>query len=181
MKNVCPEIIPRQKILKKIQRESKSKNIVKRVISIRFIKKRNKEKTKMAVKEKNVEKKSRILEYLKESHKWENYVFLLFSVIVLLMGSLILSGALVVKEDFWLIGSHPEVFAWVLVGIAIVFTLYALYPFFKPAFPELKKITWLPLGKFIGNSIRVLLFLTIFALLFLLYDAFITQILARIF
>ena len=39
----------------------------------------------MAVKEKNVEKKSRILEYLKESHKWENYVFLLFSVIVLLM------------------------------------------------------------------------------------------------
>ena len=93
----------------------------------------------MAVKEKNVEKKSRILEYLKESHKWENYVFLLFSVIVLLMGSLILSGALVVKEDFWLIGSHPEVFAWVLVGIAIVFTLMRFILFLNRLFRNLKK------------------------------------------
>lgn len=57
---VCEECLSRNytttKNPQKIQRESKSKNIVKRAISIRCIKKRNKEKTKMAVKEKNVEK-----------------------------------------------------------------------------------------------------------------------------
>lgn len=135
----------------------------------------------MAVKEKSNDKPSRILQYLKETHKWENYVFLLFSVLVLVLGLLILTGSLTVRQDFWLIGSHPTAFGWVLVVISGLFTLYALFPFFKPAFPELKKVTWLTFGKFVGNSIRVLLFLVIFALLFLLYDAFITQILARIF
>lgn len=135
----------------------------------------------MAVKEKQIEKKSRILEYLKESHKWENYVFLAFSVIVLILGCLILTGTLVVKENFWLIGDHPKVFAWVLIVISVLFTIYALVPFFKPAVPEFKKVTWLPFRKFVANSFRVLLFITIFALLFFMYDAFITQILSRIF
>ncbi|MDE6584293.1 MAG: preprotein translocase subunit SecE [Anaeroplasmataceae bacterium] len=135
----------------------------------------------MAVKEKKDNKPSRIWQYLKETHKWENYVFLVFAVLVLLLGCLILTGSLSVKQDFWLIGSHPTAFGWVLVSIAGVFTVYGLYPFFKPALPEFKKVTWLTFGKWVGNSIRVLLFLVIFALLFLLYDAFITQILARIF
>lgn len=135
----------------------------------------------MAVKEKQIVKKSRIMEYIKSTHKWENYLFLALSVLVLLLGCLILTGALVIKKDIPLIGSNPTVFAWVLVSLAILFTIYALFPFYKPALPELKKISWLPFRKFVGNAFRVLLFLTIFALLFLLYDAFITQILARVF
>lgn len=134
----------------------------------------------MAVKEKTQDKPSRIWQYLKETHKWENYVFLFFSVVVLVLGLLILTGTLNVKEDAWLIGSYPKVFAWILVGLAGVFTLYGLYPFFKPAIPELKKVSWLTLGKFVANSIRVLLFLVILTLLFLLYDAFISLLLARI-
>ncbi|MDE7101099.1 MAG: preprotein translocase subunit SecE [Anaeroplasmataceae bacterium] len=134
----------------------------------------------MAVKEKENEKPSRILQYLKETHKWENYLFLFLSLMVLILGSLILAGTLTVKENFWLIGKHPKGFGWLLVCLASVFTIYALYPFFKPALPEIKKVTWLTVGKFIGNSIRTLLFITIFALLFLLYDAFIAQIFARI-
>lgn len=135
----------------------------------------------MAVKEKINDKPSRIMQYLKETHKWENYVFLLFSALVLMLGCLILTGTLTVKQNFWLIGEHPTVFAWVLVVVGILFTIYALFPFFKPALPEIKKVSWLTFGKWLGNSIRVLLFITIFALLFLLYDAFITQILAVIF
>lgn len=134
--------------------------------------------------EKNKEKfegKSRILEYLKTEHKWENYLFLVVSIITLLLGILMLTGALIVKQDFPLIGSYPKVFAWVLVVVAGIGVVYAIYPFFKPAFPEFKKITWLTWPKFLGNAVRVFLFLIIFALLFLLYDAFITQILARIF
>ena len=134
----------------------------------------------MAVKEKTQFKPSRIWQYLKETHKWENYVFLFFSVVVLALGLLILTGALNVKEDAWLIGDYPKVFAWILVGLSGVFTLYGLYPFFKPAFPEIKKVSWLTFGKFVSNAVRVLLFLAIFTLLFLLYDAFISLLLARI-
>lgn len=126
------------------------------------------------------EGKSRIMEYLKTEHKWENYLFLFVSVVTLLLGVLMLTGALVVKEDFPLIGKYPSVFAWILVVVAGIGVVYALYPFFKPAFPEFKKITWLSWIKFLGNAIRVFLFLIIFTLLFLLYDSFITQILSRI-
>lgn len=126
------------------------------------------------------EGKSRIMEYLKTEHKWENYLFLAVSVITLLLGVLMLTDALVVKEDFPLIGNYPDVFAWILVVIAGIGVVYALYPFFKPAFPEFKKVTWLTWPKFLENAVRVFLFLIIFTLLFLLYDSFITQILAKI-
>ena len=85
------------------------------------------------------------------------------------------------KDKRILIGKYPDVFAWVLVVIAGLGVVYALYPFFKPALPEFKKISWLKWPKFLGNVIRVFLFLIIFTLLFLLYDSFIQQILARIF
>ena len=111
---------------------------------------------------------SRILEYLATEHKWENYLFLVVSIITLMLGILILTDVLV------------DVFAWILVAVAGLGVLYALYPFFKPAFPEFKKITWLKPMKFLGDAIRVFLFLFIFVALFLLYDAFITQIISRI-
>ena len=134
----------------------------------------------MAVKEKQQFKPSRIWQYLKETHKWENYVFLFFSVVVLVVGLLIVTGTLTIKDDAWLIGDYPKVFAWILVGVSGLFTLYGLYPFFKPAFPEIKRVQWLTFGKFLSNAIRVLLFIVIFTLLFLLYDAFISLLLARI-
>jgi preprotein translocase subunit SecE len=134
----------------------------------------------IAKKHAKMEGKSRILEYLMEEHKWENYVFLAVSVITLVLGTLILVGTLTVKDNMPLIGDYPKVFAWVLVGIAGVGVLYALYPFFKPSFPEFKKITWIKGWKFVGNIIRTFLFIIIFALLFLLYDAFIQQLLEKI-
>lgn len=134
----------------------------------------------IAKKHAKMEGKSRILEYLMEEHKWENYVFLAVSIITLLLGMLILTGVLTVKQDIVLIGKYPKAFAWTLIGISGLGTLYAIYPFFKPAFPEFKKITWIKGWKFAGNVIRTFLFIIIFALLFLLYDAFIQQLLEEI-
>ena len=94
---------------------------------------------------------------------------------------LILNGALVVKDDFPLIGGHSTPFGWTLVGIAALGTLYGLYPFFKPAFPEFKKITWLTIPKFIANTIRVFVFMAVFISLFILYDMFIANIYVLIF
>lgn len=119
----------------------------------------------------------RIAEYLKEEHEWENWLFLAISIITLVLGCLMLNGALQVKSDFPLVGEHPTVFAWVLVGLAAVGLLYALYPFLKPAFPEIKKITWLSGSKFLGNAIRTFVFIIILTLLFMLYDVFIAELL----
>ena len=123
----------------------------------------------------------RIGEYLKEEHKWENYVFLLLSIIVMVIGGMIIVGSLEVKEDFPIIGSHSTVFAWILVGIGFLTLLYALYPFVKPTFPEFKNITWLTGKKYWGDVVRVFVFLGILVALFLLYDSFITGVLSYIF
>ena len=134
----------------------------------------------IAKKHAKMEGKSRIVEYLMEEHKWENWVFLAVSVITLVLGTLILVGTLSVKQNIPLIGDYPKAFSWVLVSIAGLGVLYALYPFYKPSFPEFKKVTWIKGWKFVGNVIRTFLFIIIFASLFLLYDAFIQQLLEKI-
>ena len=122
----------------------------------------------------------RINEYLKEEHQWENWLFLGISIITLLLGCLMLNGALQVRKDFPVIGEYPQVFAWILIVLASLGLLYALYPFLKPAFPELKKITWLAWPKFLGNAIRTFVFIIILTLLFMLYDVFIADLLGLI-
>lgn len=122
----------------------------------------------------------RINEYLKEEHQWENWLFLVISIITLLLGCLMLNGALQVRKDFPVIGEYPQVFAWILIVLASLGLLYALYPFLKPAFPELKKITWLAWPKFLGNAIRTFVFIIILTLLFMLYDVFIAELLGLI-
>jgi preprotein translocase subunit SecE len=122
----------------------------------------------------------RIGEYLKTEHKWENYLFVAVSIITLVLGTLILNGALVVRDDFPLIGDHPNVLAWILIGFASIALLYSLWPFFKPAFPEFKKITWLTLPKFLADAARVFIFMTIMVLMILLFNYLISGLLANI-
>jgi preprotein translocase subunit SecE len=136
--------------------------------------------------EKKQEKKERmgfyrIGEYLKEEHKWESYLFIVIALITLLLGCLILNGSLEVKNSFPLIGNHPTLFAWILVGLSSLGLLYAVWPFFKPAFPEFKKITWLTWPKFLGNLARTFIFMLIFVGLLYLYDAFMSEIFVLIF
>ena len=123
----------------------------------------------------------RIGEYLKEEHQWENWLFLGISIVTLLLGCLMLNGALQVRSDFPVIGEYPTVFAWILVVLASLGLLYALYPFLKPAFPELKKITWLTWPKFLGNLARTFIFMLVFVGLLYLYDAFMSEIFVLIF
>lgn len=154
-----------------VEEEVSEKEIIEEKVRTQIKKKRDKEDS----------KPSRILEYLKTEHKWENYLFLVISLVVLMLGILILTNVLVVREDFPLIGKNSTVYGWILVVVAGLGTLYALYPFYKPCFPEFKKITWLKGAKLLGDIVRVFLFIIIFTLLFLLYDSFISQVLGYIF
>ncbi len=126
-------------------------------------------------KENKDEQKSRIFEYLKTEHKWENYVLLVLSLFALVLGCLIVNGTLTINENFPLFGNFPMVFAWGLVIVAIFALLLSLYPFFKPAFPEFKKIKWPRLRVFLADTVRVFSFLIIFVALFLLYDVFVSK------
>lgn len=134
----------------------------------------------MAIKQKTEQKQSKLMEILSKDYRWESYLFFAISLLVLLLGVLILTGALTINSDAWLVGSFPTTFAWILVVIGALTLIYAVYPFFKPAFPEIKKISWLKGRKYFGNVVRVFAFIIVFALLFLLYDMFITEILAKI-
>ena len=123
----------------------------------------------------------RIGDYLKEEHKWETWLFIVVSLITLLLGSLVINGALIVRDNFPVIGSRPKLFAWILIIFGALGLGYAIWPFFKPAMPELKKVTWLTMPKFIGNCVRVFVFLIIFIALFLMYDYLMIEIFDLIF
>lgn len=149
-------------------------------LDVKLNKKDKEKKSSNPVAEKKAEDKSRILEYLKNEHKWENYVLLALSLFSLVLGCLIINKTLIVSEDFPLIGNFPKVFAWVLIGLSALAILLSIWPFFKPAFPELKKVTW-PRGKaFLADTARVFIFLFILVGVFLLYDAFISRLLGLI-
>ena len=123
---------------------------------------------------------ARIAEYVKTEHKWENFAFVFVAALTLILGGLMLTGFLVPNNNIPFIRDNSLLFAIVLTLVGLAGLIYSLYPFFKPAFPEFKKITWLTLPKFVANSIRVFVFLIVFALLFQLYELFITSILYRI-
>ena len=134
----------------------------------------------MAIKEKKVEQKSKLMEILRKDYRWENYLFFTIALVVLLLGVLILNNTLVINEDDFLIGPIADIFAWLMVAFGGLALIYAVYPFFKPAFPEIKRITWLKGKKYFANVIRVFIFIIVLALLLLLFQAFITEILAII-
>lgn len=134
----------------------------------------------MAIKEKKVEQKSKLMEILRKDYRWENYLFFTIALVVLLLGVLILNNTLVINEDAFLIGPIADIFAWLMVAFGGLALIYAVYPFFKPAFPEIKRITWLKGKKYFANVIRVFTFIIVLALLLLLFQAFITEILAII-
>jgi len=119
----------------------------------------------MAIKQKNVEEKSKLLEILTTEYKWEN---LLLGILATLSGALalmIISGntLLEINPNFPVLGQEPNglIFAWVLFAISVFGLILVIYPFFLPAIPELKKISWASRPKFIDNSVRVLIFVAI--------------------
>ncbi|MBE0701030.1 MAG: preprotein translocase subunit SecE [Acholeplasmataceae bacterium] len=138
----------------------------------------------MAIKQKNVEQKSKLLEVLTTEYKWEN---LLLGILATLSGALalmIISGntLLEINPNFPILGQEPNglIFAWVLFAISLFGLILVIYPFFLPALPELKKITWPTRSKFIDHSIRVLIFLFILTSIVLVYNILIIRLLGGI-
>ncbi len=138
----------------------------------------------MAIRQKPDEQKSKLLEVLTTEYKWEN---LLLGVLATLSGALslmIISGStlLQINENFPILGqgNNGIIFAWVLFAISVFGLILVIYPFFLPAIPELKKITWPTWPKFLDHAVRVLIFLFILTGMLLLYDILIIRLLGGI-
>ena len=68
-----------------------------------------------------------------------------------------------IPSNFPVLGGSPNdmIFAWTVLVIALLGLALVIYPFFLPAFPELRKVSWAGLSEFLDNSVRVIIFVLI--------------------
>jgi len=129
------------------------------------------------------EKKSRVMEILRKEYKFENWLLVILSPILVLYGVYIVSGAFGSVDLTAILGSSGIAFIdWffatdlkriltgtflIVVGALVI--VYLAIPFFRPSFSELKKVSW-PTAKELGtNSTRVFGFLLFLMFVFILY------------
>lgn len=120
-------------------------------------------------KEKKQAKKG-TMSVLSKEYKYENLILAFLAVFAIVLGALIVNGTLEIGKDYFLIGSYPKVFAWVLVGLGVISLLLVALPFYKPSFDEAKHIKGLKKSEFLVNIARVLIFIFILAGFFFLCD-----------
>jgi preprotein translocase subunit SecE len=135
----------------------------------------------MAIKQKQTEQQSKLIQVLTTEYKWENLLLGILATISGALALMIISGntLLTINSDFPILGqgNNGIIFAWVLFAISIFGLILVIYPFFLPAIPELKKITWPTLPKFIDHSVRTLIFLFIITGIITLFNLLITNLL----
>ncbi len=122
------------------------------------------------------EPQSWFMKVLKEEHKWETYLLGFVSCFAMGLGALILSGVLVFKDGTVLFSDYANVVGWVFVVFGLVGFLLFIIPIFKPTRKEIKHLSLPSKNLFLGNVVRVFIFLIIMASVFMLYDAVISAI-----
>lgn len=128
----------------------------------------------MAIKEKNQEKQSKLVEILTTEYKWENLLLLVLAVLSTALSLIIIinQGPISIDSSFPILGKRTNqlIFAWVLFGISMLGIGLVAAPFVAPAIPELKRITWAKKAEFIDHSVRVLIFILFFVFVILAFD-----------
>ena len=130
----------------------------------------------MAIKVKAEKKESKLVELLKKETRFENYFLLFISLIAMAMSVMILTGDLVPYEGFPLIGEYPKVFAVVLLIISVLGLMIVAAPFVQSIKPEFKKITWADWKSFVGDTVKVFIFIIVLALFFFFSEVVITEV-----
>ena len=125
-------------------------------------------------------KSSKLREIFSTEYKWETYLIGFLSIVALALSLLMLTKVLTIKEDTPIIGSIPLLFEILLLVLSVAGLLLFAIPFFRPALPEVKKLSFPTFRVFIANTTRVFIFLIVIVLLFLLYEAFITAFLGKV-
>ena len=135
----------------------------------------------MNEKPRNQEQKSKLIEILKTEYRWESLVLAILAIITAGLSVLLIDGTLEIV-NFPVLGKHPndKIFAWSVLVISLLGLALVIYPFFLPAIPEIKKITWPTVREMIGYTIRVVFFTAVLALIISAYDVIIVSVLRLI-
>lgn len=135
----------------------------------------------MAIKDKTKQNQEhRITTILTREYKYENLFLGLVAVISGVFSVMIINGTLTVNSDFPIIGENGIVFGWVLFSISMIGLILALFPFFQPALPEIRKVTWPTVLNWLANCGRVVFFMAIFIALYLMFSVVIKEFLSAI-
>lgn len=124
----------------------------------------------MAIKKRDQDKGSKLLDVLKTEYKWENVVLAILASLALAFSLMIINGTLSVRPGFPIIGSYPMIFAWILFSISVIGILLVIAPFFVQALPEVRRISWANWATSVDAVIKVFIFVLILAFLFLGFD-----------
>lgn len=128
----------------------------------------------MAIK-KEKPKRSSLAEILSKEYKYENLILAVLALIICAYSAMLLTGELIISADTPVIGAKPKIFAWILMIIGLVSLFVVLVPFYKPAIPELKRLSWPNKNKFLGNIARVFIVMIILCICFVIYDYFLVM------
>lgn len=117
---------------------------------------------------KKTQERSKLIEILTTEYRGESLILGIFATITAALAIMIIGGVdgFQIPNDFPIIGGSPNamIFAWTVLTIALLGIALVIYPFFLPAIPELKKITWANRFQMVDHTIRVLIFMAILTL-----------------
>src|SRR5690554_744734 len=120
----------------------------------------------MAIKKKDQVQKNKLLEILSTEYKGESLILGILATITAGLAIMIIGNVqgFHIPTDFPVLGGSPNdmIFAWTVLIIALLGLSLVVYPFFLPAFPELRKISWAGWFEFADNAVRVMIFVLIF-------------------
>lgn len=118
------------------------------------------------------EKPHRILDFLSKEYKGENIVMLILALFAIVLGVLIVNGTLAINEEkYFLIGyAQGKLFAWILIGLAVISLAFVVIPFFRPSFSEIKHLKGLSKVDFLLNVARTFVFILLMCVFFFLCD-----------
>src|SRR5690606_896144 len=129
----------------------------------------------MAIKQKEQKPKSKLLEILTTEYKGESLILGVLATITAALAVMIIGNVqgFHIPADFPVLGGSPNdmIFAWTVLVIAILGLALVIYPFFLPAFPELRKISWAGWAEFADNAVRVIIFVLIFTVFVSILDS----------
>ncbi len=128
-------------------------------------------------------KKVSLKAILDKEYKWEGLVLLVLGIIVVVLGVLIRIGistegasGLVINENFYFIGEYPSAFSWILIVLGALAIIFAIWPYYKPSVKEIKRISWPNKKTMLQNTLTVIAYVLIVAVLFLCFDAILNQV-----
>lgn len=134
----------------------------------------------MAIKERDKQEKSKLMEVLTTEYKWENLLLGFLAIASAALAAMIINKTLTIDASFPILGSGNNgiIFAWFLLAISLIGLLLVILPFLQAAFPELKKISWPSKKKYLENTAKTLVYVVVLTLTLVLFDYLIIRTIA---